>query len=162
MNQRSWKLLCWNVRGINSGKKWNAIRDCIVESNCDIACFQETKRATFDLTFIRQFTPPCFDCFEFLPSNGASGGSIIIWKSSFFTGSLAFQNEYATSIEFVSLHNNAVWLLTNIYAPCTPAGEIEFVHWFQNIQMPDMVNWLVVGDFNLYRRPEDRNKPVQI
>jgi hypothetical protein len=25
--------------------------------------------------------------------------------------------------------------------------------------MPDMIKWLVVGDFNLYRTPEDRNKP---
>ena len=25
--------------------------------------------------------------------------------------------------------------------------------------MPDTVNWLIVGDFNLYRNPDDRNKP---
>jgi hypothetical protein len=24
--------------------------------------------------------------------------------------------------------------------------------------MPDDFDWLVVGDFNLYRKPEDRNK----
>lgn len=25
--------------------------------------------------------------------------------------------------------------------------------------MPDIVDWLVAGDFNLYRSPDDRNKP---
>lgn len=25
--------------------------------------------------------------------------------------------------------------------------------------MPDQINWLLVGDFNLYRSPDDRNKP---
>jgi hypothetical protein len=25
--------------------------------------------------------------------------------------------------------------------------------------MPDIVDWLVVGDINLYRNPQDRNKP---
>lgn len=25
--------------------------------------------------------------------------------------------------------------------------------------MPDEVDWLVLGDFNLYRKPEDRNRP---
>lgn len=25
--------------------------------------------------------------------------------------------------------------------------------------MPDNVEWLLVGDFNLYRNPEDRNRP---
>lgn len=31
-------------------------------------------------------------------------------------------------------------------------------NWFSNVQMPDSVNWLIVGDFNLYRNPEDRNR----
>jgi hypothetical protein len=71
---------------------------------------------------------------------------------------MVFQNSYATSVEFTSQHNNDVWLLTNIYAPCTPQGKREFIQWFKNIEMPDNVDWLVVGDFNLYRSPEDRNR----
>jgi len=27
--------------------------------------------------------------------------------------------------------------------------------------MPDTMDWLVVGDFNLYRNPQDRNKPME-
>jgi hypothetical protein len=95
---------------------------------------------------------------EYLPSNGASRGSIVIWKSSVFTGALIFQNEYASSILLTSVHNNATWILINFYAPCTPLGKKEFVQWFQGIQMPDGVDWLLVGDFNLYRNPEDRNR----
>ena len=36
--------------------------------------------------YIRHFCPPTYDCFVFLPSVGASSGSIIIWKSSIFSG----------------------------------------------------------------------------
>jgi len=158
MNNRSWKVLSWNVRGINSDKKWNSIRDKIVESGCDIACLQGTKREHFDANFIRSFCPP-FDCFEFLPSVGASGGSIIIWKGLLFSGFCVFQNLYAQSVEFTSLHNGVTWLLTNIYAPCTPPGKRAFLRWFKHIPMPPQVDWLVVGDFNLYRNPRDRNKP---
>jgi exonuclease III len=78
MNHRTWNILCWNIRGINSDKKWNSIRDRIIENNCDIACFQETKRASFDSSFIHNFCPPSFDSFEYLPSVGASGGSLIV------------------------------------------------------------------------------------
>lgn len=42
---------------------------------------------------------------------------------------------------------------------CTPSGKRDFINWFKNIHMPDSVNWLLVGDFNLYRSPADRNKP---
>ena len=32
------------------------------------------------------------------------------------------------------------------------------MQWFNDIQMPEDVNWLIVGDFNLYRSPDDRNR----
>jgi hypothetical protein len=45
-----------------------------------------------------------------------------------------------------------------VYAPCTPLGKRTFVNWFKNIQMPHEVDWLVVGDFNLYLNPDHRNR----
>lgn len=158
MNSKLWNVLCWNIRGINSEKKWNAIRDKLSEHAYDVICLQETKRLTFDLTFINKFYPPIFDRFEYLPAVGASGGSVIIWKSSSLSGMMVFQNAYATSVQFISLHNIATWLLTNVYAPYTSVGKREFVAWFKNIAMPSHVHWLIVGDFNLYRSPADRNR----
>lgn len=84
-----WKVLCWNVRGLNADTKWNSVRDKIFESACDVICLQETKKNFFDENFIKNFCPPVFDAFHFLPSVGASGGIIIIWKSSLLDGTLA-------------------------------------------------------------------------
>jgi exonuclease III len=61
---RQWKILCWNIRGINSTNKWTAIRSKISETKCDIICLQETKRAHFDQAYLRNFCGPNFDCFE--------------------------------------------------------------------------------------------------
>jgi hypothetical protein len=33
------------------------------------------------------------------------------------------------------------------------------MNWFGNVQMSDEVDWLIVGDFNLLRKPDDRNRP---
>ena len=117
--------------------------------------FTGNKKESFDLAFIRKFCPWDFDSFHFLSSIGASG---VIWKSASFTGNPVFSNAYALSIEFTSRHNNDYWLLTTIYAPCTQPGKREFLQWFSEIQMPDEMNWLIVGDFNLIRKPEDRNR----
>jgi len=38
-------------------------------------------------------------------------------------------------------------------------GKRDFLEWFKPIKMLDDVDWLVVGDLNLYRNPEDRNRP---
>jgi exonuclease III len=141
-------------------KKWDAARDRVVKSKCDIVYLQETKKQSFDLMFIKTICTPSFDAFEFIPSLGASGGwSIVIWKSSLFTGTKIFQNDYCLSLEFCSMHNNDIWILSNIYVPCATPGKREFLSWFKNVHMPDSTNWLLVGDFNLYRSPADRNKP---
>jgi hypothetical protein len=89
-----------------------------------------------------------------------SGGSVIIWKSIFFQGALVFQNSYDQSVEFFSLHDNSHWILTNIYAPCTHTEKRQFLQWFQNINMPQLVDWIIVGDFNLCRSPNDRKRNV--
>jgi exonuclease III len=43
-DNREWKVLTWNVRGINSEWKWNAVKNKLSDSNCDVACLQETKK----------------------------------------------------------------------------------------------------------------------
>lgn len=49
-------------------------------------------------------------------------------------------------------------MLTIVYAPCTYRGKRDFLNWFKAIQLPEEVDWLVIRDINLMRRPEDRNK----
>lgn len=146
------------MRGLNSERKWNLIRDKIVESRSETVCLQETKRDQFDINYIKNFCPANFDLFEFLPSVGASGGILVAWKSSAFLGQLVFSNGYAISIEFISKLSNETWLLTTVYAPCTPIGKRAFLDWFKQIQMPAEMDWLIVGDFNLIRKLEDRNR----
>ena len=153
-NRRGWKVLCWNVRGINLDEKWNLIKNTLVEAGCDIFCFQETKR---DAQFLRKFSPPGFDSFEFLPSIGASIGLITGWKSSSFIGQLFFQNSFAITTKLTARHNGDTWYLTNVYGPRTHEGKRDFIQWLKHYTAIDKENWLIVGDFNLLRKPEDRN-----
>jgi hypothetical protein len=61
-------------------------------------------------------------------------------------------------VEFTSNLSACSWIITNVYAPCTPHGKIDFLNWLHNISMPPDKLWLLVGDFNLIRRPENRNR----
>jgi hypothetical protein len=69
------------------------------------------------------------------------------------------QNNYSMSVEFNSTISGAVWVITNVYAPCTAEGKIDFLNWLHDFILPDETDWLLVGDFNLIRRPRDRNRP---
>jgi exonuclease III len=156
---RSWKILNWNLRGINSKKKWLALANKISESNCDIVCIQETKRESFDDQHLRNFCPKKLNKFEFIPSVGASGGIIIIWNGSLFNREVDFQNEFSLSIKFTSNLSHDSWILTNIYGPYSAERKAIFLDWFSNIDMLEDMDWLVLGDFNFMRKPSDRNKP---
>jgi exonuclease III len=158
-NSREMTILCHNIRGIISDVKHNSIINKIQELGCDIICLQETKRENFDASYLKKICPKAFDCFSSTPSVGASSGTITIWKGSKLQGEVVFENEYAKTVQFMSKLNGQKWILTNIYATCTPDGKLSFLRRFKNIQMPDDCLWIVLGDFNLIRRPDNRNKP---
>jgi hypothetical protein len=103
--------------------------------------------------------PKKFNKFEFLPSIGASGGLIIIWNSSLLTGALAFQKELSISVTFTCNLSMNSWILTNVYGPSQAEGKAYFTEWFTNIDMPEDMDCLILGDFNFIRQPSDRNKP---
>jgi len=82
---RNWNILNWNIRGLNSDDKCNAIKAKIEENACSVYCIQETKRDNFDHSFIKKLVPKRFNKFEYSPSEGALGGILMGWNSSIFT-----------------------------------------------------------------------------
>lgn len=65
-----------------------------------------------------------------------------------------------------SLGGKALLLVVNLYSktalpslPYTHEGKRSFIQWLKHYTVNDDDNWLIVGDFNLLRKPEDRNKP---
>lgn len=76
-NSRKWNVMSWNVRSINARWKWDAVKDKVSQSFCDIVYLQETKKDFFDRPFLKNICPLNFDSFDFLPSEGASGGILI-------------------------------------------------------------------------------------
>lgn len=87
-------FLVWNLRGLNSQRKWDAIRNKIYEWSASIVCLQETKRESFDSGYIKKFCPRGLDKFEFSASVGASGGLVVVWNLVRYDGTLVYSNSY--------------------------------------------------------------------
>jgi hypothetical protein len=159
MRLLDWKVLDWNVRGLNDKDKRLLVYNKIEESQCAIICLQETKRQDFDHSFIRSFCPKRFDHFVFSPSDGAFGGLIVLWNSSVFSGHLLEIHRSAIRICFSSQHTGEAWTLVNVYGPCQGIERDLFVQWLHDLHIPDHDNWLIVDDFNFMRSTENRNRP---
>jgi exonuclease III len=155
---RNWNILNWNVRGLSSADKCNAIRAKINESSCTIFCIQETKFQHFEPSAIRKFAPKRFNKFTFFPSEGASRGLFIAWNGSVLVGNVIYSSKFAITIHFTAQHNAETWKLMNVYGPCQGRDRHDFVDWLNSIQITDDENWLFMGDFNFYRSFENRNR----
>src|SRR3954463_4599613 len=158
VNFRNWRVLCWNVRGLNSEARQRDVRNKIDESGCSIICLQETKIDSFYLRLIRKFCPRRFDNFTYSPSVGASGGILIVWCSSFFSGVLIESQRFALIVRFTSVHNAEIWTMVSVYCPCLGPLRDNFVQWLYDLHIPDDDNWLLLGDFNLIRSLDNRNR----
>ena len=156
---RSWRVMCWNVRGLNSDDRQRAVRNKVEESMASVVCLQETKMECIDSMTVRNFCPSRSDSFVFSPSVGASGGIVVLWNSSVLSGRLMEAKHFGIIVQFTSKHNNEVWTLVNVYGPCRGQARDDFVDWLYHLSIPDSANWLVLGDFNFIRSTENRDLP---
>jgi hypothetical protein len=128
------------------------------ESNAAIVCIQETKKSSFDCSFIKKFAPLRFDKFAFVPTEGASGGLLIIWIGNQFSGTVLLEECFGLAVEFTSNISSEVFTVVNVYGPCTGIARENFVAWLFHLDIADDALWLLLGDFNFYRFVENRNK----
>lgn len=128
-HNKTWSILSWNIRGINSQEKWDHIRNKISGSGAAIVCLQETKRESFDQSYVSKFCPRHLNKFAFVPSIGASGGMLIVWNSALFRGDVSHENNYAITMKFSSNASDAVFHVSNVYGPSAPAEKAAFVNW---------------------------------
>jgi hypothetical protein len=96
---------------------------------------------------------------SFLYSSRVSGGLITIWNSNIFEGEVMFINSHSIIVKFKSLLSGRLSHVTNIYGPAASAGKVGFISWLYNFDCSSMDDWLLIGDFNLIRSPENRNRP---
>ena len=139
------------MRGLNAPAKRAAVREVAEAHRMTILCLQETKKEHFDHSFLRKFCPRRFDKFEYVPSSGASGGLVINWCSSQFTGQVLHSHKFALTIKLTSLVSNQTWNLTNVYEPCEGPETIESTQRFEANEIEDEELSLFMGDFN-YKR----------
>ena len=138
----------WNIRGLNAAEKHDAVRDKIEESGCAIICLQETKVQHFDMPFIKKFAPRRFDKFDFVPSDGASGGILVLWNSAIFLGHTIDKRSFGMTLSFTSQHHFSCWKMTVVYGPCREPSCTNFVQWLRSHNLADDEDWLFLGDSN--------------
>lgn len=83
----------------------------------------------------------------------------MVWNNSVFSGSVVFKESFALGVRVKSLHSDDDWTLVNIYGPSDGLDRVNFTDWLFQLDIPTDENWIMAGDFNYIRAPDNRNKP---
>ncbi|GMI78058.1 hypothetical protein HRI_001475100 [Hibiscus trionum] len=147
----------WNVRGMGSRVKRDAIRRVIERTKPCVIFFQESKKEKVDASLITQLCGRQNDySFHFSASNGASGGLITCWEETFFECESS-----TTSSRYISLtgklrNSNLKCQLINVYAANNHSERRlmweELKREINNLNLPTIIG----GDFNVVKTPKEK------
>jgi len=111
------RLLSWNVRGLNDSRKRDVIKSFLREWRYDLICLQETKLEAVSLFVIRSLWGNFSAGFDFLKAEGASGGIIVMWDKNIFNLVSSSQGVFSLTCFFQMVDGGFTWAFSGVYGP---------------------------------------------
>ena len=88
---------------------------------------------------------------------GPRGGILIAASERFLKLLLMQITEHTVSGRITMLEENISWCITGVYGPQTDPEKIVFMQEISDLKHHMDEQWLLLGDFNLIYRVEDKN-----
>lgn len=158
MSEHNCTVFNWNVRGLNNPARRLIVRDLVRQNRASIVCLQETKLAVVDCAAILEILGPLFaDSFCFLPAAGTRGGIILAFNSDLFSIQSTSNTLNTISASISMRASVACWCNTAVYGPQGDNEKFSFINELKTIRQNSGPAWLLLGDFNLLCKADDKS-----
>ena len=77
-------IITYNVRGLEKGVKWAAIRRLVKKESADMICIQETKKETIEKSMCQALWGDPEVSWEVQPTSNTTGGILCMWSEKIF------------------------------------------------------------------------------
>ncbi|XP_058726479.1 uncharacterized protein LOC131597832 [Vicia villosa] len=148
-------ILFSNIRGCNSALKRRKLRSIIAKGQPDVMFLQETKIQNMSESFAESLWGNENIEWSAKDSNGASGGTIILWKKGCIEPLFSFRAEGVLGIG--AEHKGQLYSFVNIYSSCAMIGKRKL--WSELVELKNRLAgswWCIGGDFNSIRGRTER------
>jgi len=133
------------------------VRLLVKEKVMWIVCLQETKLLAFDSSIVTSLWGNSSFNFSFRPSEGASGGHLIMWDTKEVEVWSSVSRTHFLLIHGRFVQSNEEFYLVNVYALCGSRDkEALWVSLAAQLLLLRGKHVCVCGDFNTVRRPKER------
>lgn len=156
-NNKTFKFLSWNVRGLNQKEKRTEIKHEIITQKPQLVCLQETKWDQEDERVIRQTVGNRLDKFILVNARDTAGGILLAWDSNFFTEIEHSTHDYMISVDLAVNIDNSVFRYTGVYGPSNQSDKMAFLN-IVAAHKPELdYPWIIGGDFNVTLHTQERS-----
>jgi hypothetical protein len=143
------KILIWNVRGLNEGRKRLKIRNLLSKWKVEIACFQETKLKVISNQLVHSLWRCPYKEWCHVASNGASGGILLMWDRRVVSKIDECLGSYVAACSFKNVEDGLVWAFAGVYGPNRSTFRRSLWDELAGVMSLWDIPWCVGGDFNV-------------
>ncbi|XP_071727641.1 uncharacterized protein [Rutidosis leptorrhynchoides] len=150
------KILSLNVRGFAVKGKFGWVRNiCVSERPC-LAVFQETKCGKINDNWISALWGGSNFGYVQKEAVGSSGRLLCIWDSSVFEAIDCTGGDCFIAIRGKWVKSGSESIIVNVYGPYNDRDKKAMWESLDSLIQSFESSWLLVGDFNEVRTPDDR------
>ena len=111
-------IVSYNVRGLERGVKWAAIKRLVKKHQLDMLCIQETKKEQIDKNMCQALWGDSEVSWDIQPATNTAGGLLCLGNEQAFKVERRVNERGFILLEGTWIHETQTIFIVNIYAPC--------------------------------------------
>jgi hypothetical protein len=155
------KILSWNVRGLNEGKKRLRVRRLLSQWKVDIVCLQETKLESITPDLVQSLRRCPYVEWSHVASVGASDGILLMWDRRVVTKVDVCQGNFVVACSFRNVGDGLEWAFAGVYGPNRDSHRRHLWEELAGVMCLWKVPWCIGGDFNVTLYQNERSGGVR-
>lgn len=120
-------IMSWNVRGLNSPAKREAVRAVAASHRLALLCIQETKIDTWDQARVHDIGGSSMQDCVILPAIGTRGGAAIFWDRDLVSVASQAVGIHSITAQVTVLSCSSQFFITTVYGPSDDTNKDEFL-----------------------------------
>lgn len=157
MNDDRYKIMSWNVRGLNNPARRLVVREVARAHKIAILNLQETKIQTWSTELATDIGGSNLQGCVVLPAIGTRGGAAIFWDKQRVNIVSHHLGRFSIMVRVeIASSNNFFWM-TTVYGPKEEDQKQAFLDELAGAAPPLSEPWMLNGDFNMIYEARDKN-----
>ena len=151
------KGLTWNSEGFKDPAKHLFVKEAVRDNCLDFIALLETGRANFTVPFLANLAAGQDFSWFCLPPHGRSGGILVGINVQTLTVKKVDNGDFCVRLHIKSKFDGFEWILVSVYGAAQEKHKAQFLSELVRMCEAETLPMLLVGDFNILRRREDKS-----